>query len=102
MYKEKKETTHVRVGERNIHQHIKKISTMYVNNGHKTYVQDINVSKKEKRKKKDTNNPHYIFQISTLPLTKWSYTNSLPKYDYSHIQNYSPFLSRVTKGKNVK
>ena len=25
-----------RVGERNLHQHIKKISTMYVNNGHKT------------------------------------------------------------------
>ena len=31
MHKERKETTHVRVGEKNIHQHIKKISTMYVN-----------------------------------------------------------------------
>ena len=51
MHKERKETTHVRVGERNIHQHIKKISTMYVNNSHKTHVQDINVSKKEKRKR---------------------------------------------------
>ena len=51
MHKERKEATHVRVGERNIHQHIKKISTMYVNNGHKTHVQDINVSKKEKRKR---------------------------------------------------
>ena len=40
MYKERKETTHVRIGERNIHQHIKKISTMYVNNGHKTGVQE--------------------------------------------------------------
>ena len=40
MYKEKKETTHVRVDERNIHQHIKKISTMYVNNGHKTHIQE--------------------------------------------------------------
>ena len=30
MHKERKETTHVRLGERNIHQHIKKISTMYV------------------------------------------------------------------------
>ena len=39
-HKERKETTHVRVGERNINQHIKKISTMYVNNGHKTYVQE--------------------------------------------------------------
>ena len=36
-------------------------------------------------------------KISTLPLTKWSYTNYPPKNDYSHIQNYSPFLSRVTK-----
>ena len=51
MHKERKETTHVRVGERNIHQHIKKISTMYVNNGHKTHVQVINVSKVEKRKR---------------------------------------------------
>ena len=51
MHKEKKETTHVRVGERNIHQHIKNISTIYVNNGHMTYVQDINVSKVEKKKK---------------------------------------------------
>ena len=50
MHKERKETTHERVGERNIHQHIKKISTMYVNNGYKTHVQDINVSKVEKVK----------------------------------------------------
>ena len=40
VYKEIKETTHVRIGERNIHQHIKKIRTMYVNNGHKTHVQE--------------------------------------------------------------
>ena len=40
VYKERKETTHARIGERNIHQHIKKISTMYVNNGHKTHVQE--------------------------------------------------------------
>ena len=40
VHKKRKETTHVRVGERNIHQHIKKISTMYVNNGHKTHVQE--------------------------------------------------------------
>ena len=51
----------------------------------------------KKRKKKDTNNPYYISQISTLLLTKWSYTNSPPKYDYSHIQNYFPFLSQVTR-----
>ena len=40
VHKERKETTHVRVGERNIHQHIKKISTMYVKSGHKTHVQE--------------------------------------------------------------
>ena len=40
VYKERKETTHVRIGERNIYQHMKKISTMYVNNGHKTHIQE--------------------------------------------------------------
>ena len=40
VYKERKETKHGEIGERNIHQHIKKISTMYVNNGHKTHVQE--------------------------------------------------------------
>ena len=40
VHKERKETTHIRVGERNIHQHIKKINTMYVSNGHKTHVQE--------------------------------------------------------------
>ena len=49
VHKERKETTHVRVGERNIYQHIKNISTMYVNDGHKTYVQYINVSKVKKK-----------------------------------------------------
>ena len=39
-HKERKETAHVRVGERNIHQHIKKISAMYVNNGHKIDVHE--------------------------------------------------------------
>ena len=36
VYQERKETTYEKVGEKNIHQHIKKIITMYVNNGHKT------------------------------------------------------------------
>ena len=36
VYKERKETTHVKVGEKDIHQYIKTISTMYANNGHKT------------------------------------------------------------------
>ena len=56
-------------------------------------------------KEKDTNNPHYIpkKKKKKLPLTKkMSYTNSTPKNNYSHIQNYFPFLSWVTKGKSVK
>ena len=31
-----------------------------------------------------------------------SYTNSPPKNDYSHIQNYFPFLLQVINGKSVK
>ena len=45
----------------------------------------------KRRKEKDTSNPHYIAQISTLPLTKWSYTNFPPKYNYFHIQTTPPF-----------
>ena len=42
MHKDRKEATHVRIGERkNIHQYVKNISTMYVNNGRKTNIQDI-------------------------------------------------------------
>ena len=52
-------------------------------------------------------------KIWTLPLTKIFYINPPPmsmttliskttEYDYSYIQNYSPFLSRVTKGKYIK
>ena len=40
VHEERKETTHIRVGERNIHPHIKKIRIMYVNNSHKTRVQE--------------------------------------------------------------
>ena len=58
--------------------------------------------KKRKRKEKIQNILYIPQNISTLPLKKWSYTNSPPKNDYSHIQNYSHFLSRVTKGKSVK
>ena len=51
MYKERKETTHARIGDKNIDQHIKKGSTMYVNNNHKTQGTRISVSKIEKRKR---------------------------------------------------
>ena len=75
---------------------------MYIYKWSQDLMYKNNVSKK-KEKKKDTYYPYYIPQnISILLLTKWSYTNSPPKNDHSHIQNYSPFLSRVTKGKSVK
>ena len=60
-----------------------------------------NVSKKEEKKKihnivitslKKNNN-------NTPPNKMIQKTNSPPKSDYSYIQNYSPFLSRVTKGR---
>ena len=39
--KERKETTHGKIGEKkNIHNYIRKIRTMYVNNGHKIHVQE--------------------------------------------------------------
>ena len=50
MHKERKETTHVRVGERNIHQHIKKISTIYVYKWSQGLMYNNNVSKKEKKR----------------------------------------------------
>ena len=53
----------------NIHQYIEKISTMYVNNGHKTQGTRINVSQIERKekKRKDTGNPHYIPQYVLSP-----------------------------------
>ena len=56
------------------------------------------MERKEKKYIKSLLHP----SVYTLPLTKISHTNLLPKYDYSHIQNYSPFLSRVTKDKSIK
>ena len=76
---------------------------MYVYKWPQDLMYKNNVSKKEIKEKK-----RYI--ISSLhPLkeknnntprnTMIPKTNSPPKSDYSHIQNYSPFLSRVTKGR---
>ena len=101
MYKGRKETTHVEVGERNIHPYIEKnkynvcIKTVTRPNVQEQYIY-------KRRKEKINNILTTSLILTTLPLTKWSYTNSLPKNDYFHIQNYSPFLSRVTKGKSVK
>ena len=69
---------------------------MYVNNGHKTHVQDINVSKMEKRKRYKQSSLYPL--VRTLPLTKISYANPPPNYDYSHNQNYSPFFVTSDKG----
>ena len=52
MHKERKETTHVRVGEKHTSIY-KKYQYNVCQNGHKTHVQEINVSKEEK-KEKDT------------------------------------------------
>ena len=57
VYKDRKEITHVEVGEEDIHHiyiyiYISKISTMYVNHGHKTSVKEaIRSCKKKKRGK---------------------------------------------------
>ena len=52
MYKKRKEKTHVRVGEKHISKY-KKYKYNVCQNVHKTHVQEINVSKNE-RKEKDT------------------------------------------------
>ena len=72
---------------------------MYVYKSSQDLMYKNNVSKKERKEK-----IHSILITSlnnnNTPLTKMS--NSPPKKDYSHIQNYFPFLSRMTKGKSVK
>ena len=91
MYKGRKETTHEGVGERKTYINIKKeiVQCMSIN-GHKTSCTRVMYLKRKKRK--DTYYPHYIPQkVSTLPLTKWSYTNSPPKIDYSHTKTTPPF-----------
>ena len=101
----RKETTHERVGERKIYINIieEKISTMYVYKWSQDLMYKNNVSKKERKekihnilttslKKKNKTPLNTMIQKLTLPLRV---TTLIP-------QNYSPFLSRVTKGKSVK
>ena len=57
------------------------------------------VSKKERKEKIQNILITSLKRKTTLPLTQWSKTNSPSKSDYSHIQSYSLFLSRVTKGR---
>ena len=76
---------------------------MYVYKWSQDLMYKNNVPNKE-RKEKDTRYPHCISQkrittLNTPPNIMIPKTNSPPKSDYSHIQNYSPFLSRVTKGR---
>ena len=100
MYKGRKETTHVEVGERNIHPHIKKNEyNVCVKTVIRQCTGTMYLNKKEKKRYK-ASSLHPSTKKATLPLTKKF--KSPPKNDYSHIQNYFPFLSRVTKGKNVK
>ena len=50
-----------------------------------------NVSIKERKEKIHKILTTYL-KISTLPLTKMSYTNSLPKYDYSYLPKLLPLF----------
>ena len=72
---------------------------MYVYKWSQDLMYKNNVPNKE-RKEKDTRYPNYFPQKNNTPPNKIiPKTNSPPKSDYSHIQNYFPFLSRVTKGR---
>ena len=72
-------------------------------NGHKTScTRTMYLIKKEKKKIHDiltTSLKKRITTLNTPPNIMIPKTNSPTKSDYSHIQNYSPFLSRVTKGR---
>ena len=68
-------------------------------NGHKTSYTRINVSKTERNEKIHDILITSLKNITTTPPNEMiRKTNSPPKSDNSHIQNYSPFLSWVTKG----
>ena len=70
---------------------------MYVNKWSQDLMYKNNVSKKEGKEK-----IHKIlttfFKISTLPLTKMSYTNFPLKYDYSHRPKLLPLFVTSDKG----
>ena len=51
MYKDRKETTHEEIGKRTYINIYKEYKYNVCQNGHKTHVQDINVSIVEKRKR---------------------------------------------------
>ena len=71
---------------------------MYVNKWSQDRRYKNNVSIKKKKKKKIHKILTTSLKISTLPLTKMSYTNSTPKYDYSHIPKLLPLFVTSNKG----
>ena len=70
---------------------------MYVNKWSQDLSYKNNVSIKERKEK-----IHKILttslKISTLPLTKMSYTNSPPTYDYFYIPKLLPLFVMSDKG----
>ena len=69
-------------------------------NGHKTScTRTMYLIKKEKKKYMISSQHPSKNNNNTPPNKMIPKTNSSPKSDYSHIQNYSPFLSWVTKGR---
>ena len=75
---------------------------MYVNKWSQDLMYKNNVSKQERKEKIHnilTTSLKKNLKISTLSLTKRSYTNSPPKDDYSHIQpKLLPFYVTSDKG----
>ena len=63
---------------------------MYVNKWSQDLRYKSNVSKKKEKKRYIKSSLHPS-RISTLPLTKMSYTNSLPKNDYSQTKTTPHF-----------
>ena len=70
---------------------------MYVNKWLQGLMYKNNVSKKKEKKRYIKFSLHPS-RISTLPLTKMSYTNSPPKNDYSHIPKLLPLFVTSDKG----
>ena len=91
VHKERKETTHVKVGEEDIYHHIyiSKISTMYVNMVTRPMYKKKEVSSPPNKMKYISPLQRHVF----LPLT----CRIFKKKPYI-LHNFSPFLSWLTKG----
>ena len=87
VYKDRKETTHGKIGERTyIKIYINQIWVQCMSSGHKTNIQRNNVSKIE-RKEKIQESP--LHPSITLPLSPK--LTLLYEYDYSHLKTTSLF-----------